>query len=64
PAINVLAIILTARVLGVGIGIARAVGAIIFSVIIGLIMAFIFRKEELEKANKQLNMPEPEATRP
>jgi hypothetical protein len=64
PAINVLAIILTARVLGVEIGIARAVGAIIFSVIIGLIMAFIFRKEELEKANKQLNMPEPESTRP
>ena len=64
PAINVLAIILTARVLGVEIGIARAVGAIIFSIIIGLIMAFIFRKEELEKAKQQSAMPEPEATRP
>jgi len=46
PAINVLAIILTARVLGLEIGIARAVGAIIFSVIIGLLMHLIFLKEE------------------
>ncbi|MBI5574340.1 MAG: permease [Elusimicrobia bacterium] len=49
PAINVLAIILTARVLGMEIGIARAVGAVSFSIIIGLIMAFIYRKEELQK---------------
>ncbi len=49
PAINVLAIILTARVLGPELGIARAVGAIIFSVIIGLAMAFIYRKEEQER---------------
>ena len=46
PAINVLAIILTARVLGPELGIARAVGAIAFSVVIGLLMHFIFRKEE------------------
>lgn len=45
PAINVLAIILTARVLGMEIGVARAVGAIAFSIIIGLIMAYIYRKE-------------------
>ena len=64
PAINVLAIILTARVLGMEIGIARAVGAIFFSVVIGLIMAFIFRKEEQEKVNQQLLMPEPEVSRP
>jgi len=64
PAINVLAIILTARVLGVEIGVARAVGAIFFSVIIGLIMAFIFRKEEKEKAKNQLLMPKPEVSRP
>ena len=64
PAINVLAIILTARVLGMEIGIARAVGAIVFSVVIGLIMAFIFRKEEQEKAKQQLLMPEQEVTRP
>jgi uncharacterized membrane protein YraQ (UPF0718 family) len=46
PAINVLAIILTARVLGLELGMARAVGAISFAVIIGLFMQLIFRKEE------------------
>ena len=49
PAINVLAIILTARVLGFELGLARAIGAIIFSVVIGLSMHFIFRKDEKEK---------------
>ncbi len=46
PAINVLAIFLTARVLGADIGIARAAGAIAFSIVIGLVMSAIFRKEE------------------
>lgn len=64
PAINVLAIIMTARILGLSLGIARAVGAIAFSVIIGLLMAFIFRKEELEKIEAQAGFPEPEVTRP
>ncbi len=64
PAINVLAIILTARILGMELGIARAVGAVVFSVVIGLIMHFIYRKEELDKANGQLGMPEPEVSRP
>lgn len=50
PAINVLAIVLTARVLGLQLGIARAVGAIVFSVVIGLLMHLIFLKEEREKA--------------
>ncbi len=50
PAINVLAIVLTARVLGWQLGVARAVGAIIFSVIIGLLMHLIFLKEERAKA--------------
>jgi uncharacterized membrane protein YraQ (UPF0718 family) len=58
PAINVLAIILTARVLGIEIGIARAVGAILFSVVIGLAMHFIFRKEEKERVDAQLQMPD------
>lgn len=49
PAINVLAIILTARVLGFELGLARAIGAIIFSVVIGLSMHFIFRKDEKKK---------------
>jgi uncharacterized protein len=50
PAINVLAIVLTARVLGWQLGVARAVGAIVFSVVIGLLMHLIFLKEEREKA--------------
>ena len=64
PAINVLAIVLTARVLGLEMGIARAVGAIVFSVIIGLLMHFIYRKEETEKANALLVMPEFKTNRP
>jgi uncharacterized membrane protein YraQ (UPF0718 family) len=50
PAINVLAIILTARVLGAELGIARAVGAVVFAVVIGLLMHLIFRKEEAARA--------------
>jgi len=64
PAINVLAIVLTARVLGLPIGIARAIGAIIFSIIIGLIMHFLFRKEEEIKTQAAMHMPEPDVERP
>ncbi|MBE0536198.1 MAG: permease [Phycisphaerae bacterium] len=64
PAINVLAIILTARILGLELGIARAAGAIVFSVVIGLVMHFLYRKEELRKASDQADMPEPEVSRP
>jgi uncharacterized membrane protein YraQ (UPF0718 family) len=64
PAVNVLAIVLTARVLGLQLGVARAVGAIVFSVVIGLFMHLIFRREEKEKVDAQMAMPEPEATRP
>ncbi len=63
PAINVLAIVLTARVLGIELGIARAVGAIIFSVVIGVLMHLIFIKEEKQKAEAQLLMPEEEVKR-
>ncbi len=63
PAINVMAIVLTANVIGVELGIARAIGAVVFSIIIGLIMAFIFRKEELEKVNAMAELPEPEVKR-
>lgn len=62
PAINVLAIILTARVLGVEMGVARAVGAVAFSVIIGLIMAFVYRKEEAAK-QEAFAMPVADAPR-
>jgi uncharacterized membrane protein YraQ (UPF0718 family) len=64
PAINVLAIILTARVLGLELGIARAVGAVAFSIIVGLLMHLIFRREEREKAEAQAVMPEPDVSRP
>jgi uncharacterized membrane protein YraQ (UPF0718 family) len=64
PAINILAIVLTARVLGLPIGIARAIGAIIFSIVIGLIMHLLFRKEEEAKVQAALYMPEPEVERP
>jgi hypothetical protein len=49
PAINVLAIVYSARLLGYDIGAARAIGAILFSVVIGLAMAFIYRKEQSQK---------------
>jgi uncharacterized protein len=59
PAINVLAIILTARVLGPELGLARAVGAIAFAVVIGLAMQFLFRREEAERlAAGPLVLPE------
>jgi len=50
PAINILAIVLTARVLGWQLGLARAVGAVVFSAVIGLVMAFLFRQEEAERS--------------
>jgi hypothetical protein len=60
PAINVLAIFLTARVLGFSIGFARAVGSVLFAVIIGVLMAVIFRKTEKAKNEASLQMPRPE----
>jgi len=64
PAINVLAIVMTAKVLGAQLGIARAVGAVAFSVVIGLLMALIFRHEEQRKAAAAAALPEPGAGRP
>ena len=59
PAINVMAIFLSARVLGMDLGIARAVGAIAFAFIIGLLMAFIFRRTEQKRIEAVMQMPEP-----
>ena len=56
PAINVLAMILTARVLGLELGVARAVGAVGFAFVVGLLMAALFRREEAER---QRNGPDP-----
>jgi hypothetical protein len=60
PAINVLAIFLTARVLGFSIGVGRAVGSILFAVVIGVLMAVIFRKTEKAKIEASLQMPQTE----
>jgi uncharacterized membrane protein YraQ (UPF0718 family) len=64
PAINVLAIILTARVLGLEMGVARALGAIAFSVVIGLSMHLVFLGEERERAVQQSQLPVPAVARP
>ena len=58
PAINVLAIVYSAKLLGYDLGIARFIGAVLFSVVIGLIMATIYRREEKEKVSQTLAMPE------
>jgi len=64
PAINILAIVLTARILGPEMGIARALGAVFFAVIIGLLMHFFFRHEEAEKAAAAPIMVEDDDARP
>jgi len=64
PAINVLAIIFTARILGWQLGLARAIGAVTFSVVIGLLMHLIFLKEERARhANGDINVGEIKETR-
>jgi uncharacterized membrane protein YraQ (UPF0718 family) len=64
PAINILAIILTARILGFEMGVARTVGAVSFSVIIGIAMSLIYRKEESIKREEQMNIELPPEKRP
>lgn len=64
PAINILAIILTARILGIEMGVARIIGAVVFAVVIGSAMALIYRKEEKAKREEQLNFPEIPEKRP
>ena len=60
PAINVLAIVLTARILGWELGVARAIGAVLFAVITGLLMAFVFRKEAADRIAGQIYLPDEE----
>jgi uncharacterized membrane protein YraQ (UPF0718 family) len=64
PAINALAIILTAKILGWEIGLARAVGAVSFALVVGALMAWIFRHDETEKTRKAAVMPPAEDARP
>lgn len=64
PAINVLAIVMTAKVLGPELGVARAVGAVVFAVVVGLLMAVTFRRSEAERQAGFAAMPEEETARP
>ena len=64
PAINVLAVVLTARVLGWKLGLARAVGAVLFAVLVGLAMQWIFRRGEGERRRAAATLPVQEGGRP
>lgn len=64
PAINILAIVMTARVLGLEIGLARAVGAVVFSIVIGLLMSLLFRKSKSEVARTAMATEPAEPGRP
>ena len=64
PAINILAIILTARILGFEMGVARVVGAVVFSIVIGSVMSLIYRKEERTKREEQMSFPDIPEKRP
>ncbi len=63
PAINVMAIFLTARVLGLELGLARVISAILFGIVIGLILAWVFRRSEKSRAEQVMQMPDPPASR-
>jgi len=58
PAINVLAIVLTARILGWQLGLARAIGAVVFAVVTGLVMAFVFRKDDAARTAGEIYVPD------
>jgi len=64
PAINVLAVVFTTSVLGLKLGMARAVGATVFAVVVGGLMAFFFRRSERVRASAAMALPEPEGVRP
>lgn len=64
PAINALAIILTARILGLELGLARGVAAVVFSVVIGLAMAWLFRREERARQAAAMQFPDEAPRRP
>ncbi len=61
PAVNVLAIVLTARILGWQLGLVRAVGAVLFAILTGLLMAFFFRKDDAQRTAGQIYLPDEEA---
>jgi len=58
PAINVLAITMTAKILGWQLGLARAIGAVVFAIVTGLLMALIFRKDDAARTAGQIYVPD------
>jgi uncharacterized membrane protein YraQ (UPF0718 family) len=62
PAINILAIVYTANVLGLDLGVARGILAVVSSILIGLIMAWIFREEERREGQKGVGGPQSDTT--
>ncbi|HID22484.1 MAG TPA: permease, partial [Planctomycetaceae bacterium] len=63
PAINVLAVFLTARVLGFQLGLARVVGAVVFGIGIGLLMELFFRESESRRTQTTMQLPDPPAAK-
>lgn len=61
PAINVLAITMTAQILGWKLGVARAVCAVIFAIVTGLIMAVLFKKDDSKRTAGQIYVPDENA---
>ncbi|MFO1076786.1 MAG: permease [Planctomycetota bacterium] len=64
PAINVLAIVLTAKILGLELGLARAIAAVLFSLVLGLVMAWLFRRDQQEQKARMAQPESPPAARP
>ncbi|MCH7227924.1 permease [Haloferula sp. A504] len=64
PAISALAIVMSAKVLGVEMGLARGIGAVVFAIVIGLLMAWIFRRSERERDQASMQLPDAEPSRP
>lgn len=64
PAISALAIVMSAKVLGFEMGLARGIGAIVFSIIIGVIMAMVFRQDESERQPVEIQLPEDSPSQP
>ncbi len=64
PAINVLAMVLTSSVLGAKLGAARAIGAVVFALVVGGFMAVIFKRSEQQRVKAAMALPEPDDVRP
>ena len=65
PAINILAIVLTAKVLGLRLGAARAIGAVVFAFVIGLLMHLIYRRDDEQRVTdeKMFEVADPDLPR-